>query len=79
MQQHGVNILPATLPLSTPTDPWGGLNRSKFNYSKHCHVVNQIKCNHECSNMITTILNLFLGYDRIICDPYLTMKTNNNE
>ena len=35
----------------TPHDPWGGVIRSTFNFSKHGQVVYQIKWNHECSNM----------------------------
>ena len=47
MQQHGHNIL----PVDPPSDPGGGVKRSKFNFLEHGHVIYQIGGNHECSNM----------------------------
>ena len=45
-------ILPAD-----PTPPlWVGVKRSNSSFSEHGHVANQIKGNHECSNIVANIL-----------------------
>ena len=48
------NVLPDPHPI--PPDPGVEVKRSKFHFSEHGDVTYQIKGNHECSNMVTNIL-----------------------
>ena len=51
-------------PRDPTSDHGGGVMRSKFIFLEHGHIVNQIKWNHECSNMVENILpaRLFLAH-----------------
>ena len=46
------NVLTRRPP--SPPQPWGWVQKSTL--SEHNHVANQIKWNHECSNMVANIL-----------------------
>ena len=43
-------------PLTPTPDPMVGIKRSKFSFSEHGHVANQIKENRKCCNMVANIL-----------------------
>ena len=42
--------------LQIPSDPGGGVKRSKFDFSEQSHVAYQIKMNHKCTIMVANSL-----------------------